>query len=231
LAMNGSVPKIWDPMWAWIPTTSTWSSSRDPRSAWSARPEREREAELRVVVAGAHVLVGVCVDAGGDAQPHLRDRPAPAARRSRRSSSSKESTTMRPTPTSNARSSSASDLLLPWWISDRAGSPATNAVCSSPSEATSISSPPRRRSAGSRWCTRPWRRRSRRHRGSPRGNGDTAPAGRPRPRPTAVCRVRVARSVTRHAADGQHAVVVSLSGQGPGSGHRHIRLRRRPAAA
>jgi hypothetical protein len=62
-------------------------------------PERQGEAELRVVVAGADVLVGVGVDAGGDPQPAsgaVTSRAA--ASRSSRSSSSNESTTMRPRP-------------------------------------------------------------------------------------------------------------------------------------
>ena len=48
---------------------------------------------------------------------------------------------MRPTPTSRARSSSASDLLLPWKISRAGSTPATRAVCSSPPDATSTSRP------------------------------------------------------------------------------------------
>ena len=63
-------------------------------------------------------------------------RPS-ATSASRRSSSSNESATMRPTPSSSAARSSASDLLLPWNTTRAAGNPARTATWSSPPVATS----------------------------------------------------------------------------------------------
>ena len=64
-------------------------------------------------------------------------RPAPAVTALRRSISWKESTMMRPTPSRTARSSSATDLLLPWNPTFSIGKPARSATASSPPVHTS----------------------------------------------------------------------------------------------
>ena len=58
---------------------------------------------------------------------------------------------MRPTPTSSARASSASDLLLPWSTRRSAGTPAARATCSSPPVDTSRHMPSSWASAAMAW--------------------------------------------------------------------------------
>ena len=100
---------------------------------------RHREAELGVLLPGAHELVGVDLDSRGDPHQHRGGARLPGSSVSRpsRAISSKESTTIRPTPAASARASSASDLLLPCSTSRSAGTPAASATCSSPPVDTS----------------------------------------------------------------------------------------------
>ena len=59
-------------MWACSPTSSTESSAAQPLDGLAGGARAEAEAELGVVLAGAHVLVGVGLDPGGDPHQDLR---------------------------------------------------------------------------------------------------------------------------------------------------------------
>ena len=65
--------KIWLPMWAWTPTSSRPVRLAEHRDAPRPQPPKRGEAELRVLLAGHHVLVGVRLDAGG----HPDEQPRP----------------------------------------------------------------------------------------------------------------------------------------------------------
>ena len=93
-------------MWACTPTSSTPGMQLERGHGLGGRARGHREAELGVLLPGAHELVGVRLDARGD--PDQDRGAAPAGRRATRAGapsraiSSKESTTMRPTPRSRA---------------------------------------------------------------------------------------------------------------------------------
>ena len=64
-------------MWAWRPTSSTDGGPQGPLDGVGGRAARQAEAELGVVLAGPHELVGVGLDAGRDPQQHRRHRAGP----------------------------------------------------------------------------------------------------------------------------------------------------------
>ncbi len=220
-----STTKTWLPMWACSPTSSTEASAASRSTAWPAAPERQAEAELGVVLAGAHVLVGVGLDAGGDPDQDLRARRRPsAARRSRRSTSSKESTTMRPTPTSRARAQLGRRTCC------CRAAPAGRRARRRRGPRGARRRWPRRgacppRGPGGPWpCTgRPWwrRRRRRRRRRPPPGSG---PAGGPRRRRTPACRTRRPGRAGRspRPTGGRPSATVAVSGSRSRGSGGHI---------
>ena len=64
-------------MWACRPTSSTAGDAGGPGERGRGRARGDAEAELRVVLAGPHELVGVGLDARRDAQEHRRDAARP----------------------------------------------------------------------------------------------------------------------------------------------------------
>ena len=87
LGSKASRRKIWLPMWAWTPTSSTPSIARErARAACCGGARGEREAELRVLLAGPDELVGVRLDARRHPQEDRLGR-----RRARRAAESRSS--------------------------------------------------------------------------------------------------------------------------------------------
>ena len=106
----------------------------------SARGVGRHQPELRALVAGQDVRVGV----GGDARDHAHQHVLRAPGRhvaSSRSTSSALSTTTSPMPCSTAIAISSSPLALPWWTISAGSTPAFSAVRISPPPATSSPSP------------------------------------------------------------------------------------------
>ena len=96
---NPDMSKICEPMCEWMPMSSRPSSWSTRRTASAACPPASANAELLVLVGGGDELVGVRLDADGDADLHaLPPAELAAAMCATRTISWKESSTIRPTP-------------------------------------------------------------------------------------------------------------------------------------
>ena len=193
-----STAKTWDPTWAWKPTSST-DGDRNARSAAARRGAAgQAEAELGVLLSGAHELVGVSLDPGGHPQLHPGDRQ-PFGVRARRAGPARRSC---PPRSARRRSPRPAGARRPTCCcrGRRAGLPVRRRPAPRGARRRwrrRAAAPPR--GPGGPWpgTGRPWlhtQRSRRRRRRPPPGSG---PGGGPRRTRTAGCRARPRRPPRR----------------------------------